>query len=308
LTPETEVALEVFLRWLRQATDRQFLADERGDISTVSDTENTIATSVRTLVPVDDVTWANRVRAMEEAIAEDLPARIALWVPAGADLPDEEPTRSEFLSHVREAAVKLGPTERRHVPLPATLLLRKNADEGGVVSCTGGLNPHWAKFTGRVQGQYDLDSNQVHRLPESDEFLEKLIDQIVEETKGMEPRQVKEITTVDAWTVQRLPGKTGVTIVGVPPAETKDIGLAVRRNFRRALVEAVPPLRAADATLRALLVLGYYPRVEMEGATTAIRGYDPALYSGIDYVCLVTDGIVKPIIQPPAALLPWAKS
>jgi hypothetical protein len=209
---------------------------------------------------------------------------------------------------VRQAALKLGPHERSYVQLPIALRLRKNNSEGGVISATGGLNPHWARFTGRVAGSFDLDSTALHRLPESDEHLEQLIDRVVEVAGEMSDREVREIETVDAWTVQRLSGDSGVRIVGLPPSATDDMGLAVRRNFRRLLLEYVPKLRAARTDARALLVTGYYPRVEMEGATTALRGYDPASYSGIDFVCLITDGVVRPLIQAPERLLPWSSA
>jgi hypothetical protein len=209
---------------------------------------------------------------------------------------------------VRQAAVKLGPQERGHVPLPIRIGLRKNDSTGGVVSATGGLNAHWAAFTGRVQGTFDLNSTALHRLPESSEHLEKLIEQIVGVAAEMSVGEVSEIETIDAWTVQRLSGDSGCTIFGLPRAEAEDIGLAVRRNFRRLLGAAAPALREAAADLRALLVIGYYPRIEMEGATTAMRGYDPASYSGLDFVCLVADGVVKPLIQAPENLLPWAKA
>ena len=38
-------------------------------------------------------------------------------------------------------------------------------------------------------------------------------------------------------------------------------------------------------------------RIEMEGATTALRGYEPASYAGVEFLCLVADGVVKPLIQ-----------
>ena len=81
----------------------------------------------------------------------------------------------------------------------------------------------------------------------------------------------------------------------------------MRRNFRRILAGA-GPLREAKGRARALVVLGYYARIEQEGATVAMRGFEPALYSGIDFVCLVADGVVKPLIQPPDGLLPWARA
>jgi hypothetical protein len=82
------------------------------------------------------------------------------------------------------------------------------------------------------------------------------------------------------------------------------MGLAVRRNLRRILGEASPTLRATDAELRALVLLGHYARIEDEGASIAMRGFSPALYSGIDYVVLVADGVVKPLIQPPESKSP----
>jgi hypothetical protein len=157
-----------------------------------------------------------------------------------------------------------------------------------------------------VKGSYDLDSTRLHRLPESGEHLEQLLDTIVERAQQLEMGEVATIETIDTWTVQRLSGDAGVTIVGVPSAETRDLGLTVRRNFRRIVLDVAPKLRPAPQNTRALIVLAPYARIEQEGATTALRGYDPASYSGIDFVCLAADGLIKPLIQPPANLLPWA--
>ena len=235
---------------------------------------------------------------MQGQITAAVPGSIALWVPAGADLPAGEPALSEFIDHVRQAAVKLGPHERAYVPLPISLLLRKVSEGGNVVSVTGGLNPHWARFTERVRGTFDLDSTRLHRLPESEEHLEALLDAIVERSSKLEAGQFAEIDSVDSWTVQRVDSE-GVTIVGVPPTETQDAGLAVRRNLRRILGDAAPALRESDAELKALVLLGYYARIEEEGASIAMRGFSPALYSGLEFVCLVADGLVKPLIQAP---------
>jgi hypothetical protein len=191
------------------------------------------------------------------------------------------------------------------------MVLRKLSDDGGVVSVTGGLNPHWARFTDRVRGTFDLDSTRLHRLPESDAEFEEVLDRVVEASKQLSAGQRAEIETVDAWTLQRLAGagngqqktenggngSSGVTIIGVPPEQTDDPGLAVRRNLRRILAEAGARLRSTEADSRALLLLAPYPRIEQEGATTAMRGYDPALYGGIDHVALVADGLVRPIVE-----------
>ncbi len=303
-----DVALDLFLDGLRETYGRGFQRDAGGSepdgLVTARDGDLSLTTAVRSLLPAGDAVWESRRRGLEELIGDGLPARAALWVPAGADLPADEPDVSEFAALVREAAIKLGPQEHSPVPLPAKLYLRKNADTGGVVSVTGGLNPHWARFTERVRGSYDLDSTQLHRLPESEEHLERLLDAVVEETETLDVGQYAVIETIDAWTVQRLSGEANVTIVGVPPAVTAEGGISVRRNFRRILASA-GPLREAKGGTRALVVLGYYARIEQEGATVAMRGFEPTLYSGIDFVCLVADGVVKPLIQPPDGLPLW---
>jgi len=302
---DLDIAQDRFLYWLRDAYQRGFQVQGRADVTIVSDGENELALAVQPLAPFEDAAWEKRRALLEGLIGDGLPARIALWVPAGADLPAEEPAASEFVAQVRQSALKLGPHERSYVPLPVELRLRKNADTGNVVSVTGGLNPHWARFTDRVRGSFDLDSTELRRLPESDEHLERLLDEVVERTRQLGLKEIGVVETVDAWTVQRLSGSEGATIVGAPPAATAELGLAVRRNFRRILTEFAPKLRATAPEVRALVVLAPYARIEQEGATTALRGYDPASYTGIDFICLAADGLIKPLIQPPAGLLPW---
>jgi hypothetical protein len=301
-----DTALSLFLYWVRETYGPGLQVRERGELTTAADGDHTISVAVRTLTPHENAEWERRKSLLEESIEDDLPARIALWVPAGAELPKDEPALSEFVSLVRQSALKLGPHERSYVPFPIELRLRKSQETGGVVSVTGGLNPHWAKFTERVRGSYDLDSAQLHRLPESDEQLEELLDAIVERTRELQVGQVATVETIDAWTIQRLSGTSGVTVVGVPPDETADLGLVVRRNLRRVLVDFAPKLRAASEPVRALVVIAPYARIELEGATTALRGYDPALYAGIDFICLAADGVIKPLIRPPSGALPWA--
>ncbi len=305
-TSEIDVARESFLYWLRETHGRAFPLPESGTGPvTVADSQHSLVLDARPLPATDNPNWARRREQLESLIADDLPARIALWVPAGADLPRDEPALGEFVAMVRQSAVKLGPHERSYVPLPATLYLRKTQDTGGVISVTGGINPHWARFTERVRGAYDLDSTQLHRLPESDEHLDRLLAEIIERTESLELKQIATIETIDAWTIQRLSGDHGVAIVGIPPEETTDLGLAVRRDFRRTLADAGPKLRETPADVRALIVLGRYGRIEQEGATTALRGYDPSTYTGIDFIVLAADGIIKPLIQPTPKQLPW---
>jgi hypothetical protein len=308
---ESTVSIELFLRWLNEAHNCHFSVVEETDGAALAvDGKTRLAVEIRPLLgPVEDAGWTWARSRLEEQLAAGLPGAYALWVPFGAVLPSEEPALSGFIDAVRQAAVRLGPHERSYVALPVAMVLRKISDEGGVVSVTGGLNQHWARFTELVRGTYELDSTRLHRLPESEAHLEELIERIAEATKQLQASERVEIETIDAWTLQRLSSPGGesagsLTIVGSPPTQTDDPGLAVRRNLRRILAEAGPSRREVDAEARALVLLGHYPRMDQEGASTAMRGYDPALYSGIDYVCLVADGLVKPIIAAPVRVKP----
>ena len=82
-----------------------------------------------------------------------------------------------------------------------------------------------------------------------------------------------------------------------------DAGPHLRRNLRRALADSAPRLRETKAGVRAIVLLAYYGRIEDEVVTTAMRGFDPTLYSGLDIICLVVDAIVKPLIQAPVEAL-----
>ena len=67
------------------------------------------------------------------------------------------------------------------------------------------------------------------------------------------------------------------------------------------------PTPVERAILAQLEALGYYARMEDETVTTSLRGFDPTLYSGIDVICLVADGLVRPLIQSPASALPASR-
>ena len=130
-----------------------------------------------------------------------------------------------------------------------------------------------------------------------------MIEAIIELSKSLDVGQVGNVSTFDAWSVQRTDDEGSTTLVGVPPSVARDAGLQVRRNLRRALAESAPRLRESEADVRAMVLLAYYGRIEDEVVTTAMRGFDPTLYSALDIICLVADGIVKPLIQAPAEAL-----
>jgi hypothetical protein len=302
-----EVCLRLFLHWLAERHDSAYAVESLEApapdalSAEASDGERRLALEVRDLLePVASPVWLAYREQMEGEIGSGLDGAFALWLPPGADLPQGDGA-SAFVERVREAAAGLSPGERAQVALPATLRLRRSQDEGALMSVSGGLNRYWARLSEKARGSYDLDSTEVHRLPESDEHLETLFEAIWARAAALaQVGQTAEIETFDAWTLQRLRDGQGLTIVGRPPDETGDVGLSVRRNFRRILADAVPRLRSRDAAARALVILGPYGRMEDEGATVAMRGYDPTLYAGLDYVCLAADGLVKPLIEPRA--------
>ena len=302
---DTNVARELFFHWFQHTYGHEPSVIESTDTTVLADVGGMrLTVEVRALLSFDASEAWDAARAdLESRIAEIVPASIAVWTPLGANLPSDEPAASEFVDTISTAAIKLGPRERSHARLPIELYLRKSDASGGVVSVTGGLNAHWARFTEHVQGSYDLDASRLHRLPESDEHLEELLGGIIDLSRTLDVKQVGTFETYDAWTVQRIGDERSARIVGVPPSATEDIGLQIRRNLRRTLADGAPRLRDADTDVRAMVVLGYYARMEDEVVTNALRGFDPALYSGIDVICLVADGLVKPLIQAPASAL-----
>lgn len=312
---EEDVCLELLLAWLSRAHGRAFSVERRdyrqpaGLSALAVDGPYRLALEVQPLIgSVENPVWLAYRDQLQREMAAGLTGAFALWLPAGADLPPDEDAARAFIQRVQQVARTLQPGERSYVPIPVKLYLRKSRGDGAVVSVVGGLNPYWTRLSDGVRGTYDLDSTRLHRLPESEEQLHELIGLIQRRAAEIEKLgQWVEIETADPWTIQRLSEGSGVAIVGVPPEETREMGIAVRRNLRRILREAGPRLSAQEAGLRALVVLGYYGRLEQEGATIALRGYDPSLYAGLDFLCLAADGLLKPIIERPAHVLPWAR-
>lgn len=297
------VCLRLFLDWLADRHSRELSVTSTEEprpsvlATEASDGKSRLAVEVHELLaPVESPLWLSYREQLERDIGEGLEGARALWVPPGAELPDGDEAAA-FVHRVREAASALAPGERSQVALPAMLYLRRTQEEGALMSVSGGLNRHWARLSEKARGAYDLDSTRVHRLPESEEELKALFEAVWVKAGELSVGETAEIETVDTWTVQRLTEGEGATIVGRPPEEVGDVGLAVRRNFRKVLAEAGPWLRSRDAEAKALVVLGAYGRMEDEGATVAMRGYDPSLYAGLDYVCLAADGLVKALIE-----------
>jgi hypothetical protein len=312
LRPE-DACLELFLDWLGQAHGRRFQVEacsslETGDLSALcGDGHGRLAVEVgRLLRQPQREAWEALRRQMEAGIAAELPGAYALWLPPGADLPDEAGRARDFVQQVRQEALRLEPGERSHVRLPVTLYLRKVRSEGGLMSVAGSLDAHWARMSEGVRGSYDLDGTALYRPPEGQKERQELLDRICREAGQIqEAGQWREIEAVDAWTIQRLRQGQGVTIIGLPSEATRDMGTAVRRDLRRLLLDAGQRLAGENVSLRAVVILGVYLYIEQEGATTALRGYDPAVYANLDIVSLVADGRFKPMVESP--IFPGAK-
>ena len=300
---EQELCLELFLDWLAADRGSRFRPDQRpfdGLTAHCTDGQRSLAVEVRPLLTSPEYeVWEAYRRKLEREIAVDLPGAFALWLPPGADLPGEGEAIEDFRQRVRQAALALQAGDRSSLRLPVQMRLRKTDDEGGLMSVAGGLSRYWAGMSERVRGAFDLDASAIHRLPESEVERVALVDRAVQEAgRLVELRQWVHLEAEDVWTIQRLGQGQGFLIVGLPPQALADIGIAVRRNLRRILTEAGPRLVAAQADLKALLILGFYDSAEEENVSTSLRGFDPALYTSLDFVCLSTDGRLKPIVEP----------
>ena len=313
---EHDVCLNLLLAWLADQHGRRFTIEERQEpgpnVLAASATDGSFRLAIEVhpiLEAVENQAWLARRERLQDDMTAEITGPYALWLPPGADLPSGANETQSFIKLTRETALQLEPGQRTYVPLPISIFIKKQQEEGALMSVSGGLNHHWARLTERVKGTYDLDSTRLHRLPESQEHLDQLFELIWERAAGLDTLgQWVELETLDAWTIQRLHGDGGMTIVGRPPDELGDIGLSVRRNFRRLPADAGPRLRGREAEIKALVVLGYYGRMDEEGATTAMRGYDPSLYAGLDFVCLAADGLIKPLMEARAGALPWARA
>jgi hypothetical protein len=289
----TAIGVETFLAWLNRERGTQYALRE-GEPLLAEDGDHRQEIGFRLLFePGSDPAWAARrdehTRALQAAGAPPL----ALWAPPGADLEPENMTA--FVEQVAGAAAALAPGQRGQVEFPVTLTLKKLADDGSYVHVTGGLAPHWAKLTGRIFGQYELDTRAIHRLPEPESRVAELLDWVTLLGNGMKTGASSSFKGEDAWTIQRPAVGQYQAIIGAPPQADPSNGTAVRKLLRQGLREARSEMRDEDGTPKALLLLGLYRTMDEENALIALRSCDPALYSDFDLICLVADGQCKPL-------------
>ena len=261
---------------------------------------NLAVTVLNTLAPDATLEWEAARAAIERRL--DLEGRsLALWAPRGASLPAAEPGLSQIVLSLNSAnRLEDGRLEVRR---PVSLYLRRVGTTGSVLTILGGLAAHWAQFTNRVPGTFQLNSMELLRLPASQEERDALADRIVLAAGQPEIDDTAVLPAEDVWTANDL-GAGQSCVLGTPAPENEEWSSSLRRNMRRLLKEAEPNLRdPADA--RALLVLGASTYAEEEKLSWALRGMDPTLYAGYDILAVVADGTLKTILQPQRQTLPW---
>ncbi|MFN0096221.1 MAG: hypothetical protein ACKVVT_15780 [Dehalococcoidia bacterium] len=255
-------------------------------------------TLVDTLAADADLPFETARAAVERRL--DLLGRpLALWVPRGAALPASEPGLSDLALAV-ESANQLE-DGRLEVRRPVRLNLRRAGTTGSVVTVLGGLSAHWAQFTNRVPGTYQLNSLALNRLPQSEDERTALAERIVLASQQPMADEDQTILAEDVWTATPLNGRS--CVFGSPRPENDETSAALRRNLRGLLRAAGAAPAGADAT--ALVILGAATYAEDERLTWALKGMDPRVYLGYDLVVVMADGVVKPLVLPGRAALPW---
>jgi hypothetical protein len=246
--------------------------------------------------PVGEGAWYRAKSAIERLVSARVEGAYLVWAPQQAELPEREPHRSEVVLRLEETLGRFVPGGRGEARFSVSLYLRKSDEAGSYVSAVGGLAPSWAQFTNRVPGHFQLDSTQLHRLPAGEGRLNEVIEAIVQVAAGAELGRTIEVPAEDAWVAHRLRAGTGVAIVGEPPGSELAAGAGLRRSLRRTVQRLREPLLAADG-LRLICFVGPYTAIDQQPVSTALLGFDPALYHGLDLLCLAAEGAIRPMLD-----------
>ncbi len=222
---------------------------------------------------------------------------VLVWLPAGAEPPDAEPLASVTANLLQRTIDSLGAGESVDARLPIEITIRKRDDAGAYVSAFGGLSPFWAQFTDRVDGYYHVDSRQLHRLPDDEEYIKALVDSVVAASKGLAVGDSAVVLAEDSWRVQRLRSGHSCAIIGLPPGDESETGTPLRKRLRAAVRAAGDQFEAEPGALRLLAVCGHYSSLESDPVGPSLRGQDPSLFKNLDMVVLIADGGVKPLID-----------
>ena len=301
-------ALRLFLGWFGAHYARSVSVDRAESDEAVLHSVVTVGRKwelavgvVNTVAPDATLSFEAERAAIEKRL--DAEGRsIVLWVPRGASLPAGEPGLSQLMLAI-EQANQLEEDGRLEVRRPVNLYLRRTATTGSVVSVLGGLSAHWAQFTNRVPGSFQLNSQALYRLPASSEEREALTERIVMAAGQPDVDDTQVVKAEDVWTANDL-GEGGSCVIGSPVMESDEASALLRRNLRKLLKQVEPGLRAQPAP-RALVVLGAATYADEEKLTWALRGMDPTLFAGYDILAVVADGVVKVLLEPARQTLPW---
>ncbi|MGK2964572.1 MAG: hypothetical protein ACSLFM_03095 [Tepidiformaceae bacterium] len=227
--------------------------------------------------------------------------RTVLWVPRGAELPLDASGADELVEAVKNA--RAAEDGRLEVRRPVDLKLRRASREGSVVTVLGGLSSHWAQFTSRVPGSFQLNSQALNRLPQSEAERTELTDRIVMAAGQPDVDEGLTVAAEDCWTATAAEGD-GACVIGSPLAESDEASASLRRNTRR-LLKSSAEVERTTSDGSALVLLGAATYADDEKLSWALRGMDPALYAGYDIVAVIADGVVKPLLIPNRGALPW---
>jgi len=302
---ESAVA-DIFLAWLNQRLSCAFAFDQSVSPLIAEDGDRRVAVFIYSLFEAEEETaWSRRLSAVGDQLRQRSAVPLTLWVPPSTDFPAGD--RTDFVHRIAEAALTLEPGQRGQVEFPVLLSLKKQSDDASYVHVLGGLAPYWARFTGRAYGQYVLDTTAIHRLPEPEQRTTDLVEWVALVANGLKPGASSEIRAEDAWTVSRPVRGDAVSIIGAAAERDPTDGTGVRKALRAALKESSGIATDAGAA-RALVLTGVFRRLDDENATIALRGADPALYSGFDVIALVADGLCKPLLGPAPNSLLLARS
>ena len=300
-------ALDMVASWMGARFYRTFrLADEPSEAfdATLQQRERRIGVTIGAL-------WDREATTADEEFAELLTADVdgdggyVVWLPPGAELPTEEPARSDLRVLLGNGLNGLAAGDRREIRIPVTLQLAKIQADGAYVSVTGGLSSAWTTISEGIDGAFHLDSRPMHRLPEETAELDIIISRVRDRAALLNAEEVTDVRVHDYWLVSRLPAGSapGVVVVGGPPDLDPKDGVPIRRYFRRAVERATELRKSGGSDLSVLVLVGALAHMEDELVTASLKGMNPATYGALDLIVLVADGSVRQVLQP--RTLPW---
>ena len=264
----------------------------------------TLAVTLLNTLALETTVEYEAARAAIEHRLDDDGRPVMLWAPPGAQLPATEPGLSELAMAV--AAAKPVDDGRLEVRRPVNLYLRRTSTTGSVVTILGGLAGHWARFTNRVAGSFQMNSFELLRLPESQDERDELAERVVMAAGQPEVDDGLVLGAEDAWTANEAPAGAGSCVIGSPALENDDHSAQLRRNLRQLLRAPAPATSGGERpAARALVVLGAATYATEEKLSWALKGMDPTLYAGNEIVAVLADGALKVLMEPPRGTLPW---